>query len=219
MPAKVEKLFLHPGPQPNGLQATPDGLWVLDQTDNCVYLLDYKNGSVRKKFQTASQHGSGITVGGGYLWVASTYSCQLLKLSLKDGSTVATYDTPGAGVVSWANPATARRTGAHGLEWVDDRLWVAVPPSQTIYQCDPATMEVLHSFPAPGPRPHGIAWDRGMLWCADTSHKAVYKMDPKSGKVVDKMEGISPDPHGMTLYQGHLWFCDADTRWIFRVPL
>ena len=30
--AKVDKRFLHPGPLPNGLQAAPDGLWVIDQS-------------------------------------------------------------------------------------------------------------------------------------------------------------------------------------------
>ena len=28
---KVEQVFKSPGPQPNGLQATKDGLWIMDQ--------------------------------------------------------------------------------------------------------------------------------------------------------------------------------------------
>ena len=34
---KVETVFKSPGPKPNGLQATEDGLWIMDQGDNHVY--------------------------------------------------------------------------------------------------------------------------------------------------------------------------------------
>ena len=30
----IEKVFDSPGPQPNGMQATEDGLWILDQQTN-----------------------------------------------------------------------------------------------------------------------------------------------------------------------------------------
>ena len=30
---RLEKAFLAPGKMPNGLQAVPDGLWILDQED------------------------------------------------------------------------------------------------------------------------------------------------------------------------------------------
>ena len=35
--AQMEDRWVTPGPQPNGLQAVSDGLWVIDQTDNYVY--------------------------------------------------------------------------------------------------------------------------------------------------------------------------------------
>ena len=31
MAVRIEKVFDAPGPHPNGMQATPDGLWILDQ--------------------------------------------------------------------------------------------------------------------------------------------------------------------------------------------
>ena len=33
---KVEILFKTPGPHPNGLQATDEGLWIIDQANNYV---------------------------------------------------------------------------------------------------------------------------------------------------------------------------------------
>ena len=35
--------WTHPGPQPNGLQADKDGLWVIDQGNNHLYKLDYND--------------------------------------------------------------------------------------------------------------------------------------------------------------------------------
>ncbi len=127
---RVEKLFVTPGPRPNGLQAAPDGLWVIDQDDNHVYKLSYEDGSILARMKTDDDRASGITLGGGFIWVASTYNCKILKLDPKTGDTVAELDTPGAGTAVWRkdNP-NAISTGAHGLEWVEDKLWVATPPS------------------------------------------------------------------------------------------
>ena len=35
--------WTHPGPQPNGIQADNDGIWVIDQGNNHLYKLDYKS--------------------------------------------------------------------------------------------------------------------------------------------------------------------------------
>ena len=80
--AKVDKRFSCPGPQPNGIQAAPDGLWVIDQVDNKVYKLDYETGETLFAAQTDTVHSSGITVGDGYLWIASTYELKIAKLEL-----------------------------------------------------------------------------------------------------------------------------------------
>ena len=40
--------WLAPGPQPNGLQAAGDGIWLIDQRDNHLYKLAYEDGSVRQ---------------------------------------------------------------------------------------------------------------------------------------------------------------------------
>jgi hypothetical protein len=116
----IETLFQSPGPQPNGMQATAEGLWILDQGSNEVHLVSYA-GEVLRGFPTASDRGSGITDDGIHLWIASTYSCEILKVDRKTGATLAAFATPGAGV-----------TGAHGLEWRAGELWMAVPPSATI---------------------------------------------------------------------------------------
>ena len=219
IPKRLEKAFMAPGKMPNGLQAVDDGLWILDQEDpNKAHKVSYQDGSVLKEIQTESMHGSGITFGDGALWIASTYGLTTLKVDPHTGKTLATFDTPGVGEPRWGKPR-GRKTGAHGLEWVDGNYWIAVPPPVRVYQIDPSTGEELHSIPAPGARPHGIAWHEGHLWCVESNDRAIYKMDPRSGELLAKIQltAEDPEPHGMTMREGVIWYCDAVSRWICRL--
>src|SRR5262245_42546088 len=74
----VKRVCSTPGPQPNGLQATREGLWVLDQGTNHVALVDYRDGKVLREFGTEADRGSGITFDGSALWIASTYNRLIL---------------------------------------------------------------------------------------------------------------------------------------------
>jgi hypothetical protein len=69
---KVEIVFKSPGPRPNGLQATDEGLWILDAGDNRAYLVQYQDGKVLRALETEFTVGSDITVGCDCLWIAST---------------------------------------------------------------------------------------------------------------------------------------------------
>lgn len=200
-----EPRWYTPGPQPNGLQATDDGLWVIDQEDLNVYLLDWADGRILHQFPTATHHSSGITWDGEAIWVASTFTPIALFRYATDGTELARLPTPGAG-----------KSGAHGLEWIAGKLWVTVPPSATTYALDPASGAVLRQFPAPGSRPHGLAWDGALLWVAETNHRTItgYTLDGEARRVLALEPGpdAGPDPHGLTFHNGAFWYCDAATR-------
>jgi DNA-binding beta-propeller fold protein YncE len=214
---KVVDMWLTPGERPNGLQASPDGLWVIDAADNHLYRLGWEDGSVLLDVPTETYKSSGVTVGGGYVWVASTHNKRLYKLD-EDGTTIEYSDPPGIGV------RDPRDTGAdyvrpHGMEWVDGKLWVCIKPALRIYQIDPETREVLHSIPTPGPGPHGIAWDNGDIWCADKPTGVIHKLDAESGKVLDEIRIESPVLDGLTIHEDTLIFCSEPTRQVCRVEL
>jgi streptogramin lyase len=211
--------WVAPGPQPNGLQATPTGLWLIDQRDNHLYKLDYADGSIIMRLPTDTDRPSGVTEGGGNMWVASTYSSRLHKLDA-GGATLAHCDTPGKGVVGFADRDASDVTGAHGMEWVDDNnMWIAVPPARKLYLIDPSTMEVRRSIPTPGDRPHGIFLDGDDLWCADTQMAKVHRLDPETGEVLVEIDVPEPEVHGMTLHDGDIWFCCAETRRVCTIAL
>src|SRR5262249_56079228 len=127
--------------------------------------------------RAARNRSSGITADGDHIWIASTYPpIELFEYS-RDGRELRRLPTPGA----------TERNGAHGLEWIDGKLWVTVPPSATTYQLDPTDGRVLKQFPAPGNRPHGLAWDGHLLWVAETTKRSITG-HPLDGAVERRLE-------------------------------
>jgi len=151
--------------------------------------------------------------------VSSTFGSRIYKLNA-DGTTVAHYDTPGKGVVAFVDPTNAQITGAHGLQWVDERhMWMAVPPAQQLFLVDPRDMSVHRSIPTPSHRPHGVFLADDHLWCSDVGMRQIHKLDPATGEIRAAIDVPDPEVHGMTLHQGQIWFCCALTCRVCTVPL
>ena len=249
---KVETVFKSPGPKPNGLQATSEGLWIIDQGDNRAYLVSYTDGRVLRQFLTEADRASGVTFDGTSLWIGSTYNREIVRCDANNGKTLARFYTPGAGVIyrtTWdpparSSPMLARTpapqgesqrarpaalnagapqglgTGAHGQEWRDGKLWMAVPPSRMIYRIDPKTWVIEQQFATAGNRPHGIGWEGKYLWCTDSNLNTFFKHDVATGEIVEKIQLADSDPlpHGMTISDGVLWYCD-DVGVVCRMKL
>jgi hypothetical protein len=211
------QVFVAPGTKPNGLQASEDGLWVIDQDDSFVYKMDWKTGETLHSVPTDTVHSSGITIGGGYLWIASTYSCEIFQIEMETGNTIEKYPSPGAGINATREhlkPASGRKsepTGDHGLEWKDGNLFVASPPSQFVHVIDVSNWKETHRMKTPGFRVHGIAWakEEGHIWIADTSFGVISRHKLDNGRCYDSFR--VPDPvqiHGMTIKNNILWYAD-----------
>ena len=233
----VKTTFKSPGPQPNGLQATREGLWILDQRENRVYLVSYDSGKVLRALDTDCKAGSGITFDGEAIWLASTYSREIIRADAQTGKTLAKFDSPGSGPVAWtksrrsplAPPAPEnapppgppkQATGAHGLEWKNGKLWIAVPPAQKIYRVNPKGFTVEQQFATAGDRPHGLGWEGDWLWCVDSNLNALHKHDTRTGEVKERIQLADSDPlpHGMTIWNNTVWYCD-DVGVVCKFPL
>ncbi len=230
---RVEKLYKIPvSTQPNDLQFTGEGLWVLDQLDqptNKAFLVRPEDGRVLREILTESLHGSGITVGNGALWIGSTKGKnaqdppKTLKVDPQTGKTLKSWVTPGSGLYGRMSAARGDTpSGAHGLKWQDGKYWMAVPAANKIFLMEPETGEIVRSIPGPGstPRTHGMAIDKGSLWVINSDDRAIFKIDAKDGTVLSKIQ-ISkeePVPHGLDIDKnGVLWYSDAGTGWICRL--
>jgi len=101
-------------------------------------------------------------------------------------------------------------TGAHGQEWRDGHLWIAVPPAREVYRIDPRTWVVQTKFPTAANRPHGIGWEGKYLWVTDSNLNAFFKHDPETGLMLERIQLADDDPlpHGMSIRDGWLWYCD-----------
>ncbi len=64
------KEFESPCVHPNGLQWADDELLVMDQKTDDVFVLD-TSGDVSRRIPTPTENGSGIALGGGFIWTAS----------------------------------------------------------------------------------------------------------------------------------------------------
>jgi streptogramin lyase len=206
-PFRTRVLWKSPGPMPNGLQATPEGLWVCDQVDpNRIFLLDWETGDSLREIPTRSLHGSGITRDPqGRLWIASTFGYELIAYDAESGRELVAYPTP----------PYDRSGGPHGIEWRDGALWFNVPAARAIYRMDPDSGEILGSIPVPGDRSHGMAFQDGTIWLADTNRCVLFQLDPADGRILDAIGVVGPEAHGMTIRDGTFWLCDATTREVF----
>jgi len=200
--------------KPNGLQAMPDGLWVLEevaggQTDDHVYKLSYDDGSMLDMVPIGLGHAGGMTVGGGYTWVASDY--QIYKLD-REGNILQRQISPGG-------------LGAHGLEWIDENnMWVVDPGRFTVDLVDPATMAIKRSVPTPvGKKAHDMFIGDGAIWQGitrpDYGGGEIYKIDIEDGTVLDHIHIPEPEVHGLAGYDGRLWFCCTTTNRVCTVPM
>lgn len=200
--------------KPNGLQAAPDGLWVMaqssrDQTDTHAYKLRYEDGSVIQKVPTGLGHAGGISEGGGHLWV--TADSLLVKLDYA-GNTVGRYMAPGG-------------AGNHGVEWVDDHnMWTSDPLNFKVHLLDPTTMAVKRSVGYPvGKKGHGMFVHGGSIWQGitrkDIHGGEIYQIDADDGTVLRHIDIPDPEIHGFTQHHGLIWFCCARTHRVCTVPL
>lgn len=226
---EIRERWLSPSLQPNGLQAAPDGLWLIDQSDSHLYKLSYDDGAVLERLPTATDRPSGVTLTDPNLgdeddhderiWVSSTYDAKIVMMDTK-GHTIESFDTPGKGRVSFAAEPNPPVTGAHGLEWIDDyNMWITVPPAKRLFLVDPETMNIKHTVRTPGERPHGLFLRHGYLWVADTQMRKIHQLSPDDGEVIDVIDVPDPEVHGMTYHEGEIWFCCAETRRVCTIQL
>jgi len=194
---------------PNGLQWFNNELFVIDQKTDNVFILDNK-GVIKKNIPTICENGSGITVGGGFIWLGSngrtnartfrgtdTHMNWILKVNLDSGEIVSRFPAPDGG-------------GIHGLEWDQDKLWITAFNPTALILVDPNSFKELFKFNI-AQSPHGLAIEGESIWCSDRVDRNIVKYNKSTG---EKLEQINvpkdgPDPHGLSIIDGNLWYSDA----------
>ena len=203
-------LYKAPSGMPNGLQSTPEGLWVCDQIDpNLMFLMDPATGDSLKEIPTRCLHGSGITRDPhGRIWVSSTFG----------------YETGGVRRRVWQggrrvpDPAgrQVRRCPRHRV--AQRRALVQRPDHpKKIFRMNPNNGEITGEIPIPGDRAHGLAFEGDTIWMADTNRQVLFQLDSSDGRILDAIGIDGPEPHGFTIHNGVFYFCDAMSREVFTL--
>lgn len=233
--AKTTKLFRSPPGYPNGLAATPEGLWIGEQKlsgslaaayrmpepktlSEAAWLVDW-NGKLLKTVTTPSRNTSGMAVGGGCVWMCANAPPQGVFQVDMNSRLVSHRQIPLG--------AASDGGGCHGAMWQDGKLWIAALRLRGILRVDPQTWAPEFLIPfyqdpnlAPGrTRYHDIAWDNGTIWQIIGNDSTRYvdgtpglvRYDAATGKVLETVQFApnSCDPHGLTMHDGALISCDA----------
>jgi outer membrane protein assembly factor BamB len=211
---KVEVVFNSPGdnPKPNGLQATRDGLWIIDQgTGNRAFLVDYR-GKVLRGFETETDRSSGITFDGETLWIGSTYNRQIVRADAHTGKALERHFTPGAGVIYQMVGDPPQR-----------RSPLAKPAAPVPQESRGASKQVggfdagrVQGALAPGTGAHGQEWRDGKLWFAVPPGRMVFCVDPKTWVVHRKFPVAGNRPHGIGWEGKYLWVADSNLNAFFK---
>ena len=208
---KLFSKFKPPCTMPNGLQCNDIEIFVMDQFTDNVFVID-QNGNINRIINTISENGSGITVGGGFLWTASngrtlarqyrstdTHISWIYKLDIRTGEALERFPTPDGG-------------GIHGIEWDDGKIWITGFNPKALILVDAVSFKEIKKIPIKQEVPHGLARVKDGIWCSDRKAKEIIKYDTDTGEEIQKIKFPvkGPDPHGLSIdKKGSLWYSDA----------
>jgi hypothetical protein len=238
--AKVETLFTAPGLSGNGMQCAEEGIWTIDiagsRTETpgrCkVYLSSY-NGKLIRELAPEGTGPSGIGYDGKSVWIASTYSREIIRADAMTGETMEKHFTPGAGVIYRRTtdiPARPDTYGQNVRAAADARERLSAPRGGGAARGGQGTSDGLGvgrggavpgnpGPPAPGTGAHGIQVQSGKLWVAVPPGRMIYRINPATWTVEYMFPTVGYRPHGIGIESEsarHLWESDTNMGAFFK---
>lgn len=219
----VEVLWQTPFPASNGMQITSEGMWMIDgqttgphgERQSHVYLCTL-DGEVIRDFRTGGETPSGITHDGTDLWVAATYSRELVRVDAQTGRTISSHFTPGASVI-------------YNTPWdPESRSGPLRSPEGYRQPAPPGTPGARPSGASGGPGQtvpgqyregtgaHGMEVKDGKIWVAVPPSRMIYRIDPGTWTVEHIIPAVHKRPHGIGFEGDYLWESDSDVSTFYK---
>jgi sugar lactone lactonase YvrE len=211
--ARITRLFKSGDGAPNGLEASPEGLWVGEEVTERAILHDWKTGKVLHSIETEAHNTSGIAFGLGYVWMGSNGLAvqraprptdrpggALLQVDAKTGKTIKDWRIQG---------------GQHGIEFdrTTNLLWSTLLAEHMLVVYDPQKeMKVVRKIPVHYTRAHGLAKVPGSIWVAHTGVGLIQRLDEHDGHVIEQINApraTCGEVHGLCIHDGYLYYGDA----------
>jgi len=144
---------------------------------------------------------SGVTVGGGSVWVADPRHGEVLGV---DPATEAVKARIGVG----------GRPGA--IVFGGGRVWVADEGGAGVSAINPAGGRVFKRGIAPHAAPLRLAYGAGAVWVSSASTGTVTRIDPRTGTAGAPIR-VGRGPAGVTVGGGLVWVANTRSRTVTRV--
>lgn len=216
----VEVLWQTPFSAANGMQATSDGLWLIDgqsrgphgERSSHVYLCTF-DGEIIRDFRTGGETPSGITHDGTDLWSAATYSREIIRIDDQTGHTISSHFTPGSGVIYNTPWDPQRRQGPLSTpEGYRRPAPPGTPGAAASGGSDPSGQGLYR----PGTGAHGLEFKDGKLWIATPPSRMIYRVDPATWTVEHIIPMVHKRAHGIGFEGDYLWESDSDVSSFYK---
>jgi hypothetical protein len=218
---KVEVLYKSPYFGANGLDITPEGLWIIHQiAGNQATLVDLDTGKlIREVVCEGVLSASGICIDAGTMWIGSTYNRLIVACDPATGKLIQKYSTPGAGqIFKMTGDQPGGRTP---LEPAWPRPEPAAPPPggratggrRGAGKQDATTMEG-----PPGTGAHCILAKGKLLYVDVPPARQIFAIDKDTWVVEDAFYTAGDRPHDMTWAnadKSRLWCADSNYNAFF----
>ena len=195
-PARSKIAFKSPTPRPNGLQATPEGLWIIDQGPGSrASLVRYSDGTVIRSFDTDTVRPSGHHLRRpGACGSARPSATRTCAVDATTGAVLERRPTPGCMTYTMAGDPPAR-AGARWRRRLPHRRHgrpARTAPCRHHRRRDSRRHRRSASRARTG---RNGAMDK--LWTTATCARSIYEIDPATWTVLRVLQTPGPRPHGL----------------------
>lgn len=217
----IEVLYRTPHGKPNGLDTTREGMWVMDQgPENWISLINPADGRLIREFQPNNvRSSSGICVddSDNSMWIGSTYNRMIVHTNPADGSTIAAFQTPGAGLIYRVRgDAQGHRTPLQPAYPEAPRPPSALPGNVARLPNGQVALDRIEAPPGTGA--HCILQKGDLLWIAVPPARMVFVVNKTDWVVEDYFASAGNRPHDMSWTDGgktHFWASDSNLNAFF----
>jgi sugar lactone lactonase YvrE len=207
---KVNIAYQAPHSAPNGLQATREGMWVLDEARGNVHavsLVNWADGKLIREFQITGMNGpSGLTIDNtDTMWIDSADNSMIFKIDYHKGELLAKYWAPGAGR-SFRMKGDPQRPGSNTA--------AGAAPKRPALAAGQLPMDATTG--AGGLGGQGMEHRDGLLYISTLAARRVFVLDPKTWEVQAMWDTPGNRSHGCGWEGDTLWVADTNLRAFFR---
>ena len=210
---KVNIAYKAPHSAPNGLQATREGMWVLDEARenlHAISLVNWVDGKLIREFQITGMNGpSGLTIDNtDTMWIDSADNSMIFKVDYHKGELLAKYWAPGAGR-SFRMKGDPQRPASN----------TAAAALSKRAALSPGQLPMDATTGAGGLGGQGMEHRDGLLYISTLAARRVLVLDPKNWEVQAMWDTPGNRSHGCGWEGDTLWVADTNLRAFFRYDI